>query len=107
MDEKKQTGMLAGKVFEGNLLSLGAVGKEVFWVQQALEKLRCGRYPELLPLEPDAFETAAVVAAMPAASSSVLVAQQYGGDYEFAGQAIIITTVLSLATIPLLLRFFL
>ena len=53
MDEKKQTGMLAGKVFEGNLLSLGAVGKEVFWVQQALEKLRCGRYPELLPLEPD------------------------------------------------------
>ena len=61
----------------------------------------------LLPLEPDAFETAAVVAAMPAASSSVLVARQYGGDYEFAGQAIIITTVLSLATIPLLLRFFL
>ena len=61
----------------------------------------------LLPLEPDAFETAAVVAAMPAASSSVLVARQYGGDYEFAGQAIIVTTVLSLATIPLLLRFFL
>ena len=43
---------------------------------------------------------------MPAASSSVLVARQYGGDYEFAGQAIIVTTILSLATIPLLMRLF-
>ncbi len=60
----------------------------------------------LLPLEPDAFQTAAVVALMPAASSSVLIARKYGGDHEFAGQAIIVTTVLSLVTIPLLMRVF-
>ena len=61
---------------------------------------------KLLPLPPDVYQTAAVVALMPAASSSVLVARQYGGDYEFAGQAIIVTTILSLATIPLLMRLF-
>ena len=60
---------------------------------------------KLLPLPPDVYQTAAVVALMPAASSSVLVARQYGGDYEFAGQAIIVTTILSLATIPLLIMF--
>ena len=61
---------------------------------------------KLLPLPPDVYQTVAGVALMPAASSSVLVARQYGGDYEFAGQAIIVTTILSLATIPLLMRLF-
>lgn len=62
---------------------------------------------QLLPLPPDVRETTAVVALMPAASSSVLVAKQYGGDHGFAGQAIIVTTILSLITIPLLMKIFL
>ena len=34
-------------------LRLGSAGKEVRWVQRALERLRRGRYPELLALCPD------------------------------------------------------
>ncbi len=57
-----------------------------------------------LPLPREVFETAVVVALMPAASSSVLVARQYGGDQEFAGQVIVASTLFSLATIPLLMQ---
>lgn len=59
-----------------------------------------------LPLPADVLLVLLVVVAMPAASSSVLVARRYGGSDEFAGQAIIITTLLSLFTIPLLMKFF-
>lgn len=59
-----------------------------------------------LPLPREAFEVAMVVALMPAASSSVLVARRYGGSEEMAGQAIIVTTLLSLITIPLMMNLF-
>ena len=36
-------------------LRLGTAGKEVRWVQRALERLRRGRYPELLALCPDGY----------------------------------------------------
>ena len=57
----------------------------------------------LLPLPPEMYKVAVVVAIMPAASSSVLVARQSGGSEEFAGQVIFWTTILSLGTLPLLL----
>ena len=60
-----------------------------------------------LPISRDLYEISAVIATMPAASASVLVAARYGGSKEFAGQAILLTTVLSIFTVPLLLRFFL
>jgi predicted permease len=47
----------------------------------------------------------AVVAVMPAASSSVIFAKEFGGAEDYAGASIVITTLLSLATIPLLLYF--
>ena len=61
----------------------------------------------LLPLPEEAYQVAAVVALMPAASSSVLIAKRYGGDPDFAGRAIILTTLFSLGTIPLLMALFL
>jgi predicted permease len=42
---------------------------------------------------------------MPAASSSVVIAKEYGGSEDFAGATIVLTTLLSLASIPLLLNF--
>ena len=47
------------------------------------------------------YEVCIVVALMPAASSSVLIAKRYGGCPDFTGQAILVTTLLSLLTIPL------
>ena len=61
----------------------------------------------LIPLSREAYQVMAVVAVMPAASSSVLIAKRYGGDPDFAGRAIVITTVASLVTMPLLLGLFL
>lgn len=61
----------------------------------------------LLPLPEAMYQVTAVVALMPAASSSVLVAKRYGGDPDFAGRAIILTTLFSLGTIPLLMSLFL
>ncbi len=61
----------------------------------------------LLPLPEEVYQVTAVVALMPAASSSVLVAKRYGGDPDFAGRAIILTTLFSLGTIPLLMEIFL
>lgn len=59
----------------------------------------------LLPLSTEVFQTLAVVALMPAAASSVLVAGRYGGDAEFAGQSIVVTTLCSLVTMPLLMHW--
>ena len=56
---------------------------------------------KLLPLERDVLEVCITVALMPAASASVLIAERYGGSTELTGQAIIITTSLSIITIPL------
>ncbi|MDR0932050.1 MAG: AEC family transporter, partial [Victivallales bacterium] len=61
----------------------------------------------LLMLPTEVYQVTAVVALMPAASVSVLIAKRYGGDSDFAGRAILITTFLSLGTIPLLMGFFL
>jgi hypothetical protein len=61
---------------------------------------------KLLPLPAEVFQVAFVVALMPAASSSVLVARRYGGSSEMAGQAIIVTTLLSLVTIPVMMNLF-
>jgi len=44
-----------------------------------------------------------VTALMPVSSSSVLVARRYGGDMDLASPAIIISTLLSIITVPLML----
>lgn len=57
------------------------------------------------PIPQDMIEVLMVVVLMPAASSSVVIAKEYGGSEDFAGAAIVLTTLLSLASIPLLLNF--
>lgn len=54
-----------------------------------------------LPLPRDVYEVCFVVALMPAAVSSALVARLYGGDGEFASQSVVVTTLLALASVPL------
>lgn len=58
------------------------------------------------PIPEDMIEVLMVVVLMPAASSSVVIAKEYGGAEDFAGAAIVLTTLFSLGTIPLLLHFF-
>jgi len=55
----------------------------------------------MLPLSTEVFQTLAVVALMPASCNAVLMTQRYGGSTEFAGQAILVTTILSVITMPL------
>ena len=62
---------------------------------------------KMLPLPEDIFRVLAVVSLMPVSSSSVLVARRYGGDMDMASQAIIITTLLSIVTAPLMLKILL
>lgn len=44
---------------------------------------------------------AVVLTAMPIGSSSAMLAAKYKGDYEFASKCVVISTILSIATIPL------
>ena len=62
---------------------------------------------KFLPIPEDIFRVLAVVSLMPVSSSSVLVARRYGGDIDLASQAIIITTVLSIVTAPIMLKILL
>ena len=62
---------------------------------------------KLLPVPEDIFRVLVVTALMPVSSSSVLVARRYGGDMELASQAIVISTVLSIFTAPLMLMIIL
>lgn len=56
---------------------------------------------KVLPLPREMYEVCFVIALMPAAVSSALVARLYGGDGEFASQSVVTTTLLALATVPL------
>jgi predicted permease len=58
---------------------------------------------KLLPLPEAVYKVAFVVAAMPVSASSSVITRRFGGSPEFAGQAIIFTTIASAVTIPLLL----
>lgn len=60
---------------------------------------------KFFPIPQDMAEVLMIVVLMPAASSSVVFAKEFGGAEDFAGAAIVLTTILSLATIPLLLHF--
>jgi predicted permease len=59
---------------------------------------------KLLPLAPDVYNVAFVVGIMPVSVSSAIVTRVYGGSPEFAVQSVVITTVLSIITMPLLMR---
>lgn len=55
-----------------------------------------------LPLDPAVFRTMFLLTAMPAATMTAMQAELYGGDAVFASRAIAYSTLLSLATVPLI-----
>ena len=58
---------------------------------------------KLLPLPEDAYRVLFVIAIMPVSVSAAILTRRFGGSPEFAGQAAIVTTVCSAATMPLML----
>ena len=59
---------------------------------------------KVLPLPREMYEVCFVIALMPAAVSSALVARLHGGDGEFASQSVVTTTLLAMATVPLWIK---
>lgn len=71
-----------------------------------LALVRLGALPALyvaalywLPLDPMVRAVSLIVALMPASVSSTIITRRYGGDPDFAGQAAVSTTVLSVASV--------
>lgn len=62
---------------------------------------------KLLPLPQEVFQVVFIVSIMPVASSAVVFMRRFGGDPDLAAQAAVITTLLSILTIPLMTYFFL
>ncbi|OGV35802.1 MAG: hypothetical protein A2020_08590 [Lentisphaerae bacterium GWF2_45_14] len=58
---------------------------------------------KLLPIPEDAYRVLFVIAIMPVSVSSAILTRRFGGSPEFAGQAAIVTTVCSVATMPIML----
>ncbi len=56
-------------------------------------------------LEPMVRMVVLIVAAMPSMASTPVLVQKYGGDGEFAVAGVFVTTLLSVVTIPLMIRF--
>ncbi|MDA0989756.1 MAG: AEC family transporter [Verrucomicrobia bacterium] len=61
----------------------------------------------MLKLPPEARNIALVVSVMPASVSSVILTRRYGGDPEFAAEAVLATTLFSILTVPTILGVFL
>lgn len=61
---------------------------------------------KLFNLPQDNFRVIFIVSLMPVSASSAIITRRFGGDPNFAGQAIIVTTIASIATIPVMIYFF-
>jgi malate permease and related proteins len=61
---------------------------------------------KLFNLPQDNFRVIFIVTLMPVSASSAVITRRFGGDPNFAGQAIIVTTMASIATIPVMIYFF-
>lgn len=61
---------------------------------------------KLLPLPENAFRVTFIVALMPVSASSAVITRRFGGSPEFAGQAIILTTLASIITVPVMIYLF-
>ena len=60
-----------------------------------------------LPLPLEVFRVVFIVSIMPVASSAVVFMRRFGGDPDLAAQAAVVTTLLSILTIPLMTYLFL
>jgi predicted permease len=61
---------------------------------------------KLFNLSQENFRVIFIVTLMPVSASSAVITRRFGGDPNFAGQAIIVTTLASIATIPIMIYFF-
>ncbi len=62
---------------------------------------------KLLHLPENIFRVIFIVSLMPVPVSSAVLTRRFGGDPDFAGQAIIVTTTASIVTIPIMIYLFL
>ena len=56
----------------------------------------------LMNVDTLSWQVAVTLTAMPAASNTAILSEMYGCDYTFAARCVVVSTVLSLATVPLL-----
>lgn len=61
---------------------------------------------KIFNLPQENFRVIFIVALMPVSASSAVMTRRFGGDPNFAGQAIIVTTMASIVTIPVMIYFF-
>jgi len=59
---------------------------------------------KLIPLPKDVYQISFVVGIMPVSVSAAVLTIRYGGSTEFAGQAAVVTTLASIATMPILMK---
>jgi predicted permease len=59
----------------------------------------------VLPLQETGYEVASIVSVMPVAIAGALFVEHYGGDKEFIGASMLVTTLLVIITAPLLLLY--
>jgi predicted permease len=59
----------------------------------------------LFPLSAEAFNLAMIVALMPVGISSSLFVARFGGDPDFAARCTVVSTILAIATVPILIHF--
>ena len=52
------------------------------------------------------WQVAVVLTAMPAAANTEIIAEMYGKDYEFAARCVVVSTILSLVTVPFITLLF-
>jgi predicted permease len=62
---------------------------------------------KMLNLPENLFRVIFIVSLMPVSASSAVITRRFGGDPNFAGQAIIVTTIASIITIPIMIYLFL
>ena len=58
-----------------------------------------------LPVSRDVYRVVYVVSLMPVAAAAAVFTRRFGGDSDFAGQAIVATTLASAVSIPLMMYF--
>jgi malate permease and related proteins len=100
--------ILIGAAIFGSRNAMFKARRDVFYlilVRLVLIPALCLILLKLLPLTQDVYRVVYVVALMPVAASAAVFTRRFGGDSDFAGQAIVATTLASAVTIPLMMFF--
>ena len=90
------TMVLIGMMFSGMSLRSMLDGNTLF-----ISALRLAILPALLRIDPFLTGVCLLITGMPAGSTSAILAAKYGCDYTFATKCIVVSTLLSLVTIPI------